>query len=146
MKFTAKTEDQIARESLLDAGEYDFEVANAEDKVSKAGNDMIELTLKVFRPDGGFIPSRDYLMEKMAFKLIHFCKSVGLMPSYDAGTLTAQECVGRAGRLKLVVEEQPGYQPRNAVKDYIAVKDGEAAKTTIKKPAPAAAADDGVPF
>ena len=38
---------------LLDEGCYSFEVFKAEDKKSKAGNDMIELTLHVYDGKGG---------------------------------------------------------------------------------------------
>ncbi len=36
MQFTPKTEKQLAEESLLPAGVYDFEVLKAEDAVSKS--------------------------------------------------------------------------------------------------------------
>lgn len=143
MKFTSKTEDQIMRESLLEAGDYDFEVIEAKDTVSKkSGKEMIALNLKVFRPDGGFVYVRDYLLEAMAFKLIHFCRTAGLGDAYKNGELTADACNGRAGKVRLIIEEQPGYSPRNAVKDYVAPKDGEAAPTA----AAPVAQDDGVPW
>jgi hypothetical protein len=149
MKFAAKTEETLTRESLLPVGEYDFEVIGAEDKKSKNGNDMIELNLKVFRPDSGFVYVRDYLMEKMPFKLIHFCKTVGIMANYEAGDFSASDCVGQAGRVLLKIEEQEGYQPKNSVKDYAVKKDGAAeppkAKTTAASGG-TAPTDDGIPF
>jgi hypothetical protein len=122
MQFTPKTEKQLAEESLLPAGVYDFEVLKAEDAVSKSsGKDMIKLSLRIFH---GASERRvtDYLMESMAFKLRHFCQTCGLMDKYDAGTFSAADCEGRAGKVKLKQEIQEGYQPKNSVADYVVAK------------------------
>lgn len=129
MKFTPKTETQIIDERLLPKGEYDFECVHSEDKVSKKGNDMIHIGLKVYRPDGnGFILVDDYLMESMLYKLLHFCAAGGLTDKYNAGELTADDCLGVCGRVKIKREEQDGFEPKNAVQDYCKPKDGEEAK------------------
>lgn len=150
MKFEAKSEEQIQKESLLPAGEYDFEVIEAKDTQSKkSGADMIALNLKVFRPDTGFVYARDYLMAAMAFKLVHFAKSTGLTDAYDKGELTGELCMGRCGRVRLIVEEQAGYAPKNSVKDYIVVtKTGESASDPVRHVVKAAAdeATSDIPF
>lgn len=152
MKFQPKSEDEIQRELLLPAGSYDFQVADAEEKTSKSGNPMIAVKLQVFDGDGGHRFVMDYLMEKMAFKFRHFCDSTASLDLYNSGSLTAKDCVGRCGKVKLAVEEQEGYNPKNTVKDY--VKHDESAdglvpamplKSTVLKAA-ANNQDDQIPF
>ena len=149
MKFQPKTEEQLQRESLLEPGIYDFEVQSAEDTTSSAGNDMIATTLKVFRPDGGHILVNDWLLEKMAFKLIHFCRTTGLDAIYDSGDLAAQHCLGRSGKVLLIIKQDPGYAPKNAVKDYHAPKEapkgmGKDAPVAVRQAA--VMKDDEPPF
>lgn len=118
MNFTPKTEEELARESLLSAGTYPFEVLEAIEQVSKKGNEMIKLKLNVFGQSGEQVHVYDYLLESMAFKLRHFAEAAGLLRDYEAGKLDAQACVGKNGFVKLEIEEQLGYVPRNTVKDY----------------------------
>lgn len=119
MKFTPKTADELARESLLAAGTYPFEVMEALEKVSQKGNDMIKLKLNVFGPNGEQAHVYDYLLESMAFKLRHFAETTGLLKEYDSGQLSPHSCIGKGGFVKLGIEESAGYPPKNAVKDYI---------------------------
>jgi cobalamin biosynthesis protein CbiG len=127
MKFQPKTAEEIAREDLLPKGEYDFEVVTAEEKTSKTGNEMIALNIRVFSGTTGANFVRDFLLEKIAYKLRHFCEATGLLPKYENGTLTADDCEGKVGRLKLVVKEDKTgtYPPQNSVADYIVPKAGE---------------------
>lgn len=152
MKFQPKSEEEIVRDNLLPAGDYAFEVVRAIDATSKSGNEMIELNLKVFDDEGGYRFVKDYLLESMAFKLIHCAQACGLEQEYNDGELIADQFVGRSGFLKLAVKEDKTgqYQPQNSVKDYIkpGENDGKAAPVAAKKPAPATPADldDEVPF
>lgn len=128
MKFTPDSEEKLNEERLLPEGTYDFEVYKALDAVSKKGNEMIRLTLRVFNRDGRTVLVDDYLMEAVKFKLIHFCKATGLYPRYESGELVAEDCVGRAGEVVLRIEKQDGYEPKNSVKDYVKLAEGETAK------------------
>jgi hypothetical protein len=132
MNFAPKTEAQIQSENLYPTGEYDFEVVTGEDAVSKtSGAEMIKLNVRVFDSSGNFRLVDDYLLEKMAYKLRHFCGATGLMDKYESGELTGAMCAGRVGRLKLEVQPERTdkntdrtYPPKNAIKDYI-VGDGK---------------------
>lgn len=125
MKFTPKSEEEIASMGLMEAGLYKFTVLDAEDQVSKTGNEMIKLTLRV-HGDGAMHTVFDYLLEKMAFKLRHFCEHSGLLKKYEAGDLAADDCLDKTGVCEIIV--QPGqekydgskYPDKNAVKDYCA--------------------------
>jgi hypothetical protein len=126
MRYTPKTAEQIEAEerqreleNLLPKGTYDFEVFRAEDKISKSGNEMIALGLKVFADDGKTPFVNDFLLERMAFKLLHFCEVTGLTEKYESGNLTASDCVGCSGRVQIDIEPAKGaYAAKNSVRDY----------------------------
>ena len=125
MRVTPKTQEEIDLENLMPEGVYDFEVVKAEDKISKKGKEqgltepnMIELNLKVFHGDTySFV--RDWIMEAMPGKLLHFVNETGLNDKYADGEFVAADCVGKCGKVKIVVEEPKGnFEAKNSVKDY----------------------------
>lgn len=147
MKFTAKTEKQLNDERLIpDKTVCDYEVVNALDtKSKKSGADMIELHLKVYHGEG-FVLMRDWIMEAMAHKLLHFCEASNLMKPYAAGTLCAADCVGAAGKLRVKVDPEGDFPAKNSVKDYIGTKEAEKLAAKVATPADATPEDDDVPF
>lgn len=120
MQFKPKTEKEIIEENLIADGVYPFECIDAEAKKSKAGNDMIEISLRVFLPDGRERALTDWLLESPAYKLFHFCAYTGLSREYESGSLTAPDCVGRAGFVKVGTQKDKTgqYPDRNSVRDY----------------------------
>ena len=103
---------------LLDEGKYSFEVAKAEDKKSKAGNDMIELTLHVYDGKGGAkVFVYDWLTSAFKKKVVDFCRSVGLSDLVEGGELTAVRCVQRTGEVHLKIGRAEGKK-RNKVDRY----------------------------
>ncbi len=149
MKFQPKSEDDLKRESLLAPGTYDFEIIEAKDAVSKKGNDMIALKMRVFSSDQGERTVRDWLMPSMGFKLKHFADTTGLTAAYDAGTLDAENCQGRSGKVILAIEDSEQYGPQNKVKDYEKTKAAaEPAMTPVAPPAirKPAASNETIPF
>lgn len=127
VNFKPKTEKQLVEETLIPAAIYPFEVIEAADKTSKAGNPMIELSLRIFLPDGRERVLKSWIMEKMQFQLFHFCAYTGLQTKYDAGTLAAADCVGRSGYAKIVIQadKKGEYPDRNSVADYMRSADGK---------------------
>ena len=146
MQFQSKTEKQIQEESLIPAGEYDFTVREAVEKKSKAGNDMIQVDMDIF-VDGKERPLKDYLMESMAFKLRHFCFSIGLGGKYEAGTLSAVDCQGKSGKVKIIQKANGDYGLQNSVKDYVVFEAGSdpAPVPRAQKSVVPARADDSEP-
>lgn len=139
MQFQPKTDEQLADEAMLPEGVYDFSIDKATDTTSKkTGDPMIAVELTVFS-DRGDRKIKDWLMEKMAWKLKHFALSVGLGQAYESGTLDAATLVGRSGKVILKKGKPNGdFAPRNEVKDY-------QVPTDAANPAPAANAAPRVP-
>ena len=161
MKFTPKTPEEVKREEqerklarLLPEGVYDFEVTQAEDQVSKKGNEMIHLTLRVYSAEGHPVLIDDWLLEAMAHKLRHFADATGLTATYDTGNLTAFECVGVCGKVKIKQEKKGEYDPKCVVRDYVVSKDAKpsprpAARPTARPsepPPPEPYPEDDIPF
>jgi hypothetical protein len=146
-------------------GVYDFEVHEATDEVSKAsGREQMKLALYVFNDTGQRRMVFDYLGtdEKSQWKVRHFCAAVGLIPEYERGEIDAFDCVGKQGKLTLMVRPQRGeYPASNSVRDYVAREEG-AVKAVAPRPAAATSAaarkiaqspvvagsvdDDAIPF
>lgn len=152
MQFTPKSESELQQSLLLEAGLYPFQVMHAEDAISKSGNEMIKLTLKVWNKDGSERVIYDYLLEAMAFKLRHFCASAGLIGNYEAGNLKAADCIGKLGKVDIIMQSgQPnpmgGYYPdKNSVKDYLAPDKGSMTMPLAKKVVNGDFIDDDLPF
>lgn len=121
MKFEPKTEEEINAANLLVGGDYDFEVANAEEGQSKAGNDMIKLTLHIEGEEGRRHTVFDYLVgsEASMYKVRSFAECVGLLDYYNKGELQAVQMPGRTGRCQIGIDHKDkAYAPKNIVRSY----------------------------
>lgn len=157
MQFNSKSREELAREFLTPPGEYDFEIMRAEETTSKKGNEMIKLKLRVF-VENGEIHVYDYLVAGMEYKLANFCDAIGRSEDYDDGEINADNLVGCAGKLKLVIEKEQKdkdtgevkWPAKNVVKTYIAGKKGQEKMAERRvKTAPKAAVktdDEEIPF
>lgn len=117
MQFAPKSKEDRENAGTLPDGAYPFSVMKAERKISKAGNDMIKLMLRLYGPDSEGICT-DYLMEAMPYKLGAFCELTGLEERYNSGELDADDCQGREGFVS-VKRIKDSYGVKNEVKDYV---------------------------
>lgn len=126
--------EQAKQGDLIPPGIYPFEVIDASDEVSQKGSDMIKLKLKVFLDDGREKILFDYLLEAMEFKMAHFFDAVGLWDKYEAGEVTADDCFGRSGEVKIYIQKSKdaAYGDKAAVADYMLNDERTAAKTERK--------------
>lgn len=149
MKVSPKTAEEVALAGLITPGIYDFEVLDAKDTFSKAGNDMVELQIGIFDGSGRSRKVFDYLvdLDSMAFKNRHFAESVGMLADYERGEMKANDMFQRTGRCKVYVKKDKTgqYPDKNAIGDYLP-PDPRMTKATVvasREPAPF---DDEVPF
>lgn len=149
MRFEPKTEKQLAEEGLIPAGTVcDFEVTEAVEAQSKAGNDMIALKLRVWRPNGTTTTLRDWLLPNYPAKLLAFAKSVGMEDAYNAGAFAAEDLQGKAGKVKVMVENSDQYGAQNRAGFYVgnAAQQPEPARQAQRGGGKPAALDDDIPF
>ena len=79
MQFKPCSEEEIADRKLWAKGVYPFEIVGAVEKVSQTGgNPMIELAVKISRPDGASRVLPDYLVAKRIEKLRNAAAATGL--------------------------------------------------------------------
>lgn len=128
MRTEPKSDAEIQAMMMMPEGIYPFVVVEAKERVSKNGNDMIELKLEVMDDDNRPHIIFDYLLASMAFKLKHFCEHTGMLDKYEADSLTAHDCLRKRGFVELKADKAPRivdgreYPPKNSVKDYCADK------------------------
>lgn len=148
MRFDPKSESDIQESSLLPEGEYDFTITGAEEKTSKAGNDMIALSLNVFDEEGRTHKVRDWLLagDKGARKLRGFCEAVNLLAEYDGGEVTAEMMPEQSGRVKIKINPAGDYPASNGVVYYIRPKSDGPKKFGAPPRKLAPALDDDLPF
>lgn len=130
MKVTPRTEEEIKYLNMLPEGEYNFLVIDAIEKVSKSGNEMIHLIIKITKNNKNY-QIHDYLMdtEKMSFKLRHCCESLGILSKYELGEVSSKDFIDKKGSAKIIisVDKNGVYDSKNTVKDYlVSNKDGNA--------------------
>jgi hypothetical protein len=122
MNFEAMTQKEIDDNRLLPKGDYDFEVIDAWETRSSAGNDMIELQVRI-SANGHSRTLADYLLAQRPEKLLHCTQACGIEDRYNAGQVADNDFKGKRGRLRLGVERaRQGYPPRNVIADYIVPK------------------------
>lgn len=103
----------------IPAGNYEFIVANAEEKESKAGNPMINLEMLISAP-GRETPVKVYdclvFTDAALFKVEQFCKATGLDDKFkidDNGNtdvdLSDFDCVNRQGTARFENDAVSGY-------------------------------------
>ena len=142
----------------LPEGIYDFVVADANDKQSQSGNDMIELQLIIKGPDGQESKVYDNLVftPKAYWKIDAFrlCTGDKLIKGQSV-EFDATDCLDRTGKCDVIVDKYEGRE-RNKVSEYLdpaVIKDSQSPQQAVK-PQPAAKsavsatspADDEIPM
>lgn len=122
MIFEPKNEKQLAESRVLHAGVYQFEILEAWEKTSNAGNLMFELKVQISNGNGISRTLADYLLPKgvRAEKLLRCCIACGIRDKYDSGSVPPDAFVGKRGRLRLGLEKRRGFPERNVIEDYLA--------------------------
>jgi hypothetical protein len=143
------SKEQLKQGDLIEPGIYDFEVIDAEEAISKSGNEMLKLKLKVWDSNGRERILFDYLLESLEWKIGHFAECTGLFDKYQEGVLSANDCIGKSGQCKVYIQvsKDPQYGDKNSIADYMLTDEQSAAK--VKRKAEAASVDfvdDQLPF
>lgn len=140
MKFTPKTEEELNK--LLDPGFWDWECIQAEEKTSKAGNQMLHLINKCWDKNGRSALVHDYILDSFDWKIRNFAYAGGLDKRYEMGEIDAHICVGASGKCKGAIEKDKTgqYGDKNKIVDYIISDNLEPKKETP------ADLDDEIPF
>ncbi len=128
MAITYKAGNPDAQPSfLVEPGEYTVRVADAKQTVSKKGNDMIELKIKVIHPDRTEGPGLfDYLVfsEKALWKVDQFLAAVGMHPGEgEAFDVEPDDLIGKECTAELEQETNDKGNTSMKVARYFAADD-----------------------
>jgi hypothetical protein len=145
MNYNTRSEKELAEANILPKGEYPFEIADANEQKSKAGNDMLVLEVDCITESGARRRVTDYIVPGTIWadkKLHDLMWSVGLGERYATGTIQADELRGRSGYAGVGIDKgkpftaKDGTQREGFDKNKIAFyKRGEDAPSS-KKPQP----------
>jgi hypothetical protein len=119
MNVTPMNENDLPRK-LIEKGDYEVEVLDAEDKISTSNNEMIALKIAIWVGDKIRCHIYDYLLDKIPAKLRHACDSFGLLDKYQSGNLCATDFLGRTGKAKIgiKIDKNGQYPDKNIIVDY----------------------------
>lgn len=122
MEFKVLTDEELkAQRFFLEEGMANFTVMNAENAVSKTGNEMIKLTLRVIDKEGKEGTIFDYLVstEKAVFKIKQFCDAIEKPEIYKSGKMNDLECLDQSGKCILKIRKSNEYGDQVIIKEYL---------------------------
>lgn len=122
---------------LLPEGDYEFTVLDAEDAVSAAGNEMINMTLQVWDESGKDFKVWDRLVftPKALYRIRNFCKANGLDEQWEAREVTTDDVTGVTGTAHIGIDPErvvngKTHKAKNVVDYYIEPDAAPAAKAS----------------
>jgi len=137
------------RPDHVEPGDYQVEVTDAIETVSKTGHEMIELKLKT--SVGSYLYDFLVFIPSAFWKIDSFRAATGeeVSPEEDV-EIIADDLIGRTGKVRLTVEEYNGKK-RNKVAAWLTQKADRmpAKSTSVAKPAAQPQlnnSDDDIPF
>ena len=106
-------------------GIYAAHIESAEEKLSKAGNRMIEFTFVCFHKCLGITRVWEHVVvPKQLWKLRALAAAIGRQDAYASGTFRAADYLGSHLELELNTEQAKGYPPRNVIVEFLPVPGG----------------------
>lgn len=120
MKFTPLTEAELLRQTMqIQEGPVDFCIQEANEKISSAGNNMIEMKLKVYDSEGIQALIFDYITPHSQWRIKQLLESVGYADVYEKGEVPANFLVGLNGKAFAVIQkDKKGVHPPKPVIKY----------------------------
>src|ERR1700734_1083586 len=119
MRFNLPTPEEIAAKAIWPKAAYPFMIIDAVEKLANSGQPMIEIDVQISRRDGATRIIKDYLHVRRPEKLMGAAKAFGVAEKVRAGSLDADDVVGKKGTLRLGVEKRRGFPDRNVILEFI---------------------------
>lgn len=120
MRFEPLSDAELAAQrGTLKPGPADFEVIDAKEALSKAGNEMVKLTLRVWDSEGRQGQLFDYLLGNAQWKIKSFYQSIGNPEAYEAGLIDPLNLSGASGKAILTIQKDPKYGDQVRIQNYV---------------------------
>jgi hypothetical protein len=110
MKFDANLSTDF-NTSKINAGVCSFSIINCIETISKAGNEMLKVTMKITDSERNSVTINDYIVSSFVNKIKRFLDSVGLSSTFKNGEINADNLILLDG--KCIIK----YSEREEVKD-----------------------------
>lgn len=125
---------------LIEPGEGKFKIINVEEKNSRAGNPMMEVTMQLTNTKGQTTLAKEYLMANTTKKIYSILNAIGRAEAYGLPLETRHLLQGQGQCIiKTEKSDNPQYQDRSVVGQYIAVSDAMSQPSEVEF-------DDDIPF
>lgn len=131
------------RPDFVDPGDYQVEVVDAVETVSKGGHEMIELKLRTSA--GNYLYDFLVFTENAYWKIDAFRAATGERVTPEETEITGDDLIGRSGTARLTVEEFNGKR-RNKVAAWLTPRLGEKPAANPASKSQTSASDDNIPF
>lgn len=148
MQFDVNETTEAAKNDgfqLLPDGDYDAEVIECEEQVSKKGDPMFAVKIAIADPKGGNFKHHvyDYISPKwFQRKFKSFFDSMGQSALYETGNIDPAELIHQWVTATIRTQPAEGqYSEKNVVEMYVLAE-----VSAAKKMEPAKVKDDGLPF
>lgn len=103
---------------LLPDGTYPAVLVSCQEKQSKAGNNMYELSLSVYHGTHETRMREFIVFPAFTWKLKRLAHAFGKEDAYNTGTFTPDDCIGKNLNVEIVTERKEGQDPQNRIKAY----------------------------
>lgn len=149
MAFSYNPQD--AKRTCLPDGTYDAELMSVTEKVSRAGEQMLEVIWTI-PLNGKENKVKDFVLNpKTVFKLENIAKAWGEFQVFEEGRFDLAEHIRRQITLKLNVKSSPEFGNQNNVVAYLPASGHALPPRAIENPqppthAPSDAPDEMIPF
>ena len=136
------------RPDHVEPGDYEVEVIDAVESLSRSGHEMIEMKLRTSA--GSYHYDFQVFIPNAFWKIDSFRAATGEAVTPEADVeIVADDLIGRSGTARLIVEEYNGKK-RNKVAAWLTPKAGKTpvpkATKPAAKPQPQDTEDDDIPF
>jgi hypothetical protein len=147
VKVSGKNETEIAQARLMPDQWYEAYSMDAEEKISKAGNEMLVMTV-IIRLSGSDRKLIDYMTASAEYRLLSLAEATGNRAKYDAGELNSVDVRAKHFRVKTAMQkDRTGvYGDKIVIAEYAR---STAAPAAVETPAPSTSTDvddDTIPF
>jgi hypothetical protein len=113
------------KKEMPEPGDVSFEIIDAEEGVSRAGNEQIKLKIRTTNSNGDSWNVYEYLLtsEKFKWKIKAVCQAIGEHALYDSGCVTPADFIGKSGKAKTVVQVSEGYNDQLKIGVFLEASD-----------------------
>lgn len=120
MRFQVLNNDLLNQQRCeLKPGRADFQIVAATECLSKNGNNMLKLQVRVWDCEGEEGTIFDYITSNAQWKIKQLLEAVGQGEQYETGEINSHSLENKSGKCVLLINKDPKYGNQPKIKFYI---------------------------